>query len=110
MNLADLILDHPFNDDEPLLHDLDRTWSAGEVRNDVRSLAQQLLSMGCARRGVAVNLARGADVVLAMAAIWHADGVFIPINPRLPTRAVAELVDKLRPALMIDADGVHSVE
>ncbi|WP_419929456.1 class I adenylate-forming enzyme family protein [Candidatus Poriferisocius sp.] len=110
MNLADLILEHPFNDDEPLLHDLERSWSAGEVRSEVRSLAQQLESMGCARRGVAVNLARGADVVLAMAAIWHADAVFVPVNPRLPARAVAELVDRLRPALMIDADGIHSVE
>lgn len=109
MNLAELILDHPFDDDEPLLHDLERSRSAGEVRSEVRSLTEQLQSMGCAHRGVAVNLARGADVVLAMAAIWHADAVFIPVNPRLPERAVAELVDKLRPALMVDAHGIRPV-
>ena len=110
MNLAELILDHPFDDEEPLLHDLDRSWSAGEVRLEVRSRAQQLRSMGCARRGVAVNLGRGADVVLAMAAIWHADAVFVPINPRLPEPAVAELVKELRPALMIDTQGNHQID
>lgn len=110
MNLAELILDHPFDDDEPLLHDLERSWSAGEVRREVRSLAERLQSMGCARRGVAVNLARGADVVLAMAAIWLADAVFVPVNPRLPERAVAELVDRLRPALMVNAHGIRPVE
>ena len=110
MNLAELILDHPFDDDEPLLHDLERSWSAGEVRREVRSLAERLQSMGCAHRGVAVNLARGADVVLAMAAIWLADAVFVPVNPRLPERAVAELVDRLRPALMVNAHGIRPVE
>ncbi|WP_420638821.1 class I adenylate-forming enzyme family protein [Candidatus Poriferisocius sp.] len=109
-NLTDLVLDHPFDDEEPLLHDLDRTWRAGEVRREVRSMARRLADLGCRERGVAVNLERGAEVVLAMAAVWEAGGVFVPINPRLPDQAVSEVVSRLRPALMIDAEGIHPVD
>jgi long-chain acyl-CoA synthetase len=108
MNLSTLLLDHPFADDEPLLHDIRRSWTAGQARARVRDLAAKLSEIGVERRGVAVRLERGAEVVLAMTAIWAAGGVFIPINPRLPDLALMELLNDLAPAAIIDANGTRS--
>jgi long-chain acyl-CoA synthetase len=108
MNLSTLLLDHPFADDEPLLHDIRRSWTAGEARARVRELSAELIEIGVDHRGVAVCLERGAEVVLAMTAIWAAGGVFIPINPRLPDAALAELLFDMAPAAVIDADGTRS--
>ena len=110
MNLAQLLLEHPCAADEPLLHDLRRSWTAGEARAEVEMLAGELRARRVARLGVAVKLDRGAEVVLAATAIWHADAVLVPINPRLPDAAVDDLLRELRPALLIDADGIHEVD
>ncbi|MFI5045893.1 MAG: class I adenylate-forming enzyme family protein [Acidimicrobiia bacterium] len=110
MNLAVLLLDHPFGDDEPLLHDIRRSWTAGEARAEVEALADELRSRDVSRLGVAVQLEHGAEVVLAATAIWHTDAVYVPINPRLPDAAVAELLRELRPALLIDGGGIHELD
>ncbi|MGD9792502.1 MAG: class I adenylate-forming enzyme family protein [Acidimicrobiia bacterium] len=110
MNLADLLIDHPFTDEQPLLHDLHRSWTAGEARDAVCALAAQIIELDLGGRGVAVNLDGGVDVVLAMNAIWHAGSVFIPVNPRLPSAAVDELLDQLRPAAIITAAGIRRLD
>jgi long-chain acyl-CoA synthetase len=110
MNLDDLLLQHPFADDESLLHDLERSLTAGQARAEVLRLAEQLVSMGLAGRGVAVNLESGLDVVLAMNAIWHAGSVFVPINPRLPAAAMAEVLAELAPAALITSGGVQLLD
>jgi long-chain acyl-CoA synthetase len=109
MNLADLLLDHPFDDEEPLLHDLRRSWSAGEARAEVRALADTIAATTPERTGVAVKLDRGAEVVLAMSAIWLADRIFVPLNPRLPDAAIDDLLVELTPALLIADDGIQQL-
>lgn len=110
MNLADLLLDHPFTDEQHLLHDLRRSWTVREARSAVRDLAAKITQLDLRDRGIAVNLDGGIDVVLAMNAVWHAGSVFVPINPRLPSLAVDELLDQLRPAAIITADGLRRLD
>jgi len=109
MNLSQLLLEHPFGAEEALLHDLRRSWTAGQAHAEVEALAEQLTARGVAGRGVAVKLGRSAEVVIAATAIWHADAVFVPLNPRLPDVALADLLRELRPAVLIDDGGLREL-
>ena len=46
MNLASLLADHPFADDEGLLYTRDRTVTAGTARAEARATAAQLTTAG----------------------------------------------------------------
>ena len=85
MSLAALLLEHPFADDEPLLHTIDRTVTAGEARASARAVAASLADAGV-RPGhaVAVQMPNGIDAVTAMFGTWLAGAVFVPLNPRAP--------------------------
>ena len=108
MNLADLLLDHPFRNDEPLLHGVDRSWSAGEARAEAHTIAHRLGAMAIARgRAVAVELSHGPEVVTAMCGIWLAGCVFVPVNARLPAAARDRVLDQTRPAAVIGDDGIE---
>ncbi|MEP6623624.1 MAG: AMP-binding protein [Acidimicrobiia bacterium] len=104
VNLASLLLDHPFGDDEPLLHSMDRTMTAGEARTAARRVADEL--GGVSGRAVGVALPNGPDLVVAMMGIWIAGGVYIPVNPRLPVGEVAAVMNQTAPVAMIAAAGV----
>lgn len=105
MRLSDLLLDHPFADDQGLLHTVDRSMTAGEARTAVRELAGRLeLAPG---QGVAVKLPNGPELVCTMAAIWEAGGVYVPVNPRLPDRELASILDETAPALLLTETGVE---
>ena len=97
MNLARLLLDHPFGDDEGLLHTADRTVTAGVAKAAACALADELGDLeGTA---VAVSLPNGPDLVTAMAGIWRAGGVYVPVNPRLPEAERAHVYDATQPAV-----------
>lgn len=107
MRLSDLLLDHPFADDEGLLHTIDRSMTAGAARAAVHDLAGRLDV--APRQAVAVKLPNGPELVCAMAAIWEAGGVYVPLNPRLPDRELASILDETAPALLLTEDGVERV-
>nr|WP_249420164.1 class I adenylate-forming enzyme family protein [Rhabdothermincola salaria] len=101
--MADLLLEHPFADDEGLLHTVTTSTSAGEARARVRELAAELaIEPG---QGVAVMLPNGPELVCTMAAVWAAGGVYVPVNPRLPRREVDAVVAETRPALLVTESG-----
>jgi long-chain acyl-CoA synthetase len=80
-----LLLDHPFADDQGLLHTADRSVTAGEARAAARALADRLREHGVrAGEAVAVRLPNGPDAVAAMTATWLAGAVFVPVNPAAP--------------------------
>ena len=107
MNLASLLLEHPFADDVPLLHTIARSVTAGEARTAAQDVADAL---GPLRgTGVAVQLPNGPDLVSTIAGVWLAGGVHIPVNPRHPDREVEAVLRATRPAALITADGTTAI-
>ena len=64
MTLASLLLDHPFGDDEYLLHTATSSVTAGEARATAQQTAVDLGPLE--GRGVAVQLPNGPDLVTTM--------------------------------------------
>ena len=54
-----------------------------------------------ARTPVACLLPPSADVVAAFFGTWAADGVYVPVNPRLSDTEIAYILDEVRPAAVI---------
>jgi long-chain acyl-CoA synthetase len=107
-NLAALLLEHPFGDDEGLLYTVDRTMTAGTARKEVQAMAASLgVPPG---QAVAVQLPNGPDAVIAMVAVWAAGCVFVPVNPRSPADEVARVLSVTSPAALIDASGIRRLD
>jgi acyl-coenzyme A synthetase/AMP-(fatty) acid ligase len=92
--LASLLIDHPFGDDEDLLHTVDRSVTAGWARAEARRMAGELSAAGIGPgQAVAVQLPNGPEAVTAMAGVWLAGGVFVPVNVRAPEAEVRRVVE-----------------
>lgn len=111
MSLAELLVEHPFGDDEQLLHSIDRSFSAGQARRQAAALGAQLREAGAGPgRPVAVALGSALDTVVAMFGVWLAGAVLVPLNPRSPASERAEIVDAIAPAVVVDDAGIHGRE
>jgi acyl-CoA synthetase (AMP-forming)/AMP-acid ligase II len=104
--LAALLLEHPFGDDEGLLHTVDRTVTAGEAREAARRIAEGLGPLD--GRAVAVQLPNGPELVATMVGVWLAGGVYVPVNPRDPD--VASVLDATGPAAVVTTGGIERRE
>jgi acyl-CoA synthetase (AMP-forming)/AMP-acid ligase II len=106
MSLAELLIDHPFGDDEELLHSIDRSLTAGQARREAAGVASRLRDAGLVPgQPVAVAQNAALDAVVAMFGVWLAGGVLVPLNSRAPKAEVAEVLDAIRPAVVLtDAD------
>lgn len=101
MNLAALLLDHPFPDDVDLIHTVGQSVTAGLVRSRAQAVADQLgVEPG---QAVAVQMANGPDLVATMIGVWLAGGVYVPVNPRLPSPERDEVFAATRPAVLVTA-------
>jgi long-chain acyl-CoA synthetase len=105
VTLASLLLEHPFGDDEGLLHTIDRTVTKAGAIAAARAVADRLGDVS--GRGVAVQLPNGPELVEAMFGIWLAGGVHVPVNPRDPD--VASVLDVTKPAFLVTEDGIEPV-
>ena len=103
MSLADLLMRHPFADDEGLLHTADRTVTAGEARAAARRVADNLGPL--AGQAVAVQLPNSPEVVTTMVGVWLAGGVYVPVNPRDPD--VGAVLEATRPAAVVHPGGME---
>jgi len=102
VTLAALLLEHPFADDEPLLHTIDTTVTAGAARRDAGAVADRLRDAGVTPgQAVAVQLPNGPEVITAMTGIWLAGAVFVPVNPRATPTEVARIVKVTEPAAVV---------
>lgn len=111
MSLAELLVDHPFGDDQELLHSIDRSLTAGQARRDAGATAARLRDAGVEPgQAVAVTLTSALDTVVAMFGVWIAGGVLVPLNPRAPEAEVREVVDTLRPAALLNDGGIERRE
>jgi acyl-CoA synthetase (AMP-forming)/AMP-acid ligase II len=111
VSLAALLLDHPFADDDGLLHTLDRTVTAGAARAAAKALADGLRRTGVEPgSAVAVQVANGPEAVIAMFGVWIAGAVLIPVNPRAPQAEVDHACGATGPVAFVDAAGVRAIE
>ena len=107
-NLAALLFEHPFNDNEPLVHGTTVSWTKGEVIAKVHAWANDLRTAGVQTgQAVAVVRSNAPDVIIAMMAIWSIDAVFVPVNPLLPAAGIDEIVSIICPAAILDDTGIH---
>jgi long-chain acyl-CoA synthetase len=105
--LASVLVDHPYADDEPLLHSVDESLTAGECRSEARRIAVALRDTGVQpRQGVAVQLPNDPRAIVTMFGVWLADAVFVPVNPRYPTAEVDHVVAATRPAAVVTREGI----
>ncbi len=110
-SLANLLLDHPFADERDLLCTVDGTMTAGAARAEARETAVRLTDAGIEPgHGVAVQLPSGPELVTAMAGIWLAGAVFVPLNDRSPEAEVHHVLDTIRPATLLNADGLRVLD
>ena len=103
MTLADLLFEHPFSDGDDLIHTVDRSVTAGEVRAAARRTAAEIGRLD--GRSVAVQLPNGPEVVSTMMGVWLAGGVYVPVNSRLPAAEVESIIERTAPAAFVTPDG-----
>jgi acyl-coenzyme A synthetase/AMP-(fatty) acid ligase len=104
--LEQLLLEHPFGDDEALLHTVDRTVTAGEVKEAAHRIAEGLGPLD--GRAVAVQLPNGPELVATMFGVWLAGGVYVPVNPRDPD--VDTVLVDTAPAAVVTDGGIERRE
>jgi long-chain acyl-CoA synthetase len=108
MSLADVLVDHPFADDEPLLCTLTTSVTAGDARAGARAVAQSLHDSGVrAGQAVAVQLPNRPEAVMAMVGTWLADAVFVPLDVRQTDSEVAAALESTGPAAVLDERGLR---
>lgn len=108
--LAAVLVEHPFDDAEPLLHSADVSLTAGECRAEAHAIAAALRDAGVRpRQGVAVQLPNDPRAVVTMFGVWLADAVFVPVNPRYPRAEVDHVVAATRPAALVTEAGIAPV-
>ena len=106
-SLAELLFGHPFPDDEGLIHTVDATVTAGAARAGARAMAVTLRSAGVAPgAAVMVRLPNKPSFVTAMFGIWAAGAVLVPGNPRQPAGELEAALQVIRPAAVLDEDGL----
>jgi long-chain acyl-CoA synthetase len=106
--LADLLTDHPFEDDTPLISMTDRSVTAGQARAGAATVAAELCSLGLEPgQAVVVLLPNGPEFVVAMFGIWLAGGVFVPANVRQPQAELDRVLSATAPGAVIDTAGTH---
>ena len=111
MNLSELLFEHPAADDVDLLIGTERTLTTAQARAEAGALADRFAGDGIGGGdAVAVQLPDGPDVVVTIAAIWKAEAIFVPINPRAPAAEVEAALAVTRPAALVTADGIRRLD
>jgi long-chain acyl-CoA synthetase len=109
MNLASLLVDHPFADEEPLLCTIDGCVTAGDARRQAAEVAERLSQDVKAGQAVAVQLPNDATAVTAMFGAWLAGAVFVPLNPMQTEAETEAAMDAVSPAAFLGAVGLRTL-
>jgi acyl-CoA synthetase (AMP-forming)/AMP-acid ligase II/alkylation response protein AidB-like acyl-CoA dehydrogenase len=111
VSLVDLLVSHPFGDDEPMLHTIDGCMTAGEARRSAAATAARLRNAGVEPgQLVAVQLPNGPEMVTTMFGVWLAGAVFVPINARAPEAEVERAVKTVDAVALIRPDGTRMLD
>ncbi|HEY9348861.1 MAG TPA: amino acid adenylation domain-containing protein, partial [Inquilinus sp.] len=75
----------------------------------INGLASWLVAHGVGRESVvALDMARSADMVVALLAVWRAGGAYLPLDPQWPQARRQLLLDQAKPVLVL-TDAVDPV-
>jgi acyl-coenzyme A synthetase/AMP-(fatty) acid ligase/alkylation response protein AidB-like acyl-CoA dehydrogenase len=111
MRLSELLVSHPFADDEPLLHTTDRSVTAGAARAAAATTASHLRDAGVGPgEPVAVQLPNSPEMVTTMFGVWRADAVFVPVNWRAPAAEVERALGAVEAVALIRPDGLRRLD
>ncbi|MEV8396229.1 MULTISPECIES: amino acid adenylation domain-containing protein, partial [unclassified Streptomyces] len=76
-----------------------------ELNERANRLAKFLVASGAGpEQFVAVRLARGADLVVALLAVLKSGAAYVPVDPDFPAERIAYVVADARPVLVIDEE------
>ncbi len=107
MNLAQLLLEHPFAADDAIVHTVDRSVTRGELIRDAHAVAGALVELGVqSGQSVVVQLPNGPQLIATMFGVWIAGAVLSNVNPRATASERADAIAELGPAAIIDANGM----
>jgi len=82
----------------------------GEIRAEAEVVADRLAALGVEPgQVVGVRLPSGPAVVAALFGVWRAGAVYLPLNPRLTAGEIDRILEQVRPAALIDEDGIGLV-
>jgi acyl-CoA synthetase (AMP-forming)/AMP-acid ligase II/alkylation response protein AidB-like acyl-CoA dehydrogenase len=111
VSLAELLVSHPFDDDVPLLHTIDRDVTAGEARRAAATAAKDLCDAGVEPgQPVAVQLPNRPEMVTTMFGVWLAGAVFVPINSRAPVPEVERALDTVGAVALVQPEGIRALD
>ena len=110
-SLANLLLDHPAGDDEPLVCTVEGELSRAAFVVQVERLAAELEALGV-RPGhaVAVQAPSPDRMAAGMFAAWLSGAVFVPVNSRQPAREVDHILVTVRPAAVVGPQDIRSLQ
>ncbi|MGW1177504.1 non-ribosomal peptide synthetase [Kitasatospora sp. NPDC002543] len=79
--------------DRTAVRGTDRTLTFAELDHEVRLVAGRLAERGIGRgTRVGVSLHRGADLVVALLAVWRTGAAYVPLDPAYPQERLARMV------------------
>ena len=86
----------------PAMIDADRTWSYGDVEVHSNRLGRALRESGCERGDrVCLLSPRTPRAVIALLAIYKADGVYVPLDSQWPAARLAKIVNACEPRCIL---------
>ncbi|MFI8533786.1 amino acid adenylation domain-containing protein [Streptomyces aquilus] len=87
------------------LRSLDRSLTYGDVEARSDALARGLVARGVgAESRVGLCLPRGAEMVVAILAVWKAGGAYVPLDPEYPSDRLAYMVTDSAAQLVLVSD------
>jgi acyl-CoA synthetase (AMP-forming)/AMP-acid ligase II len=96
----------PRSGDGLAVHGADRSLSWDELRAGAEAFADLVRAAGATPgTAVAVRRSSGPDLVVAVFGTWMAGAVFVPLNPRATPTEVEGILQRVRPAVVVDGDG-----
>jgi acyl-CoA synthetase (AMP-forming)/AMP-acid ligase II len=100
-SLVDLLFGGLDDGGTPLLYEGGREHSLDEVRRRATDIALHLADMGVVAGTPVGVMLPDAEVVPALFGVWRADGVYVPLNPRLGASDLAHVLDGVDPAVIV---------
>ncbi|MCA1695025.1 MAG: AMP-binding protein, partial [Actinobacteria bacterium] len=80
----------------------DSVLSFAELNARANRLARHLVALGVGpERVVALALPRSVEMIVALVAVFKAGGVYLPVDPQLPTERIAFMVEDAAPVLVV---------